>query len=151
MKPARGALPRRHFLRALGVLALSAPGTADAQPAGRTPHVAVLNPGSATEPPGVQREVGHERERGGALGPAVAHRVRRHRAQPLPRRAVALEPVARDRASDRGRDGEAGAVRPQGDRIHERRVHGAFRESILVWTSWSATPRIPAWKTASPS
>jgi putative ABC transport system substrate-binding protein len=56
MKPARRALTRRHFLRTLGVLALSAPGRAAAQPAGRTPHVAVLNPGSATEPPAVQRE-----------------------------------------------------------------------------------------------
>jgi putative ABC transport system substrate-binding protein len=56
MRPGRRELSRRHFLRALGVLTLSAPGIADAQPAGRTPHVAVLNPGSATEAPAVQRE-----------------------------------------------------------------------------------------------
>ncbi len=47
---------RRHFLGTLGVLALAAPAIAEAQPAGRTPHVAVLNPGSAIEAPAVQRE-----------------------------------------------------------------------------------------------
>jgi putative ABC transport system substrate-binding protein len=48
-------LARRHFLGTLGVLALSAPAIGRAQPAGRTPHVAVLDPGSATEAPAVQR------------------------------------------------------------------------------------------------
>jgi ABC-type uncharacterized transport system substrate-binding protein len=56
MRPAARTLPRRRFLRALGGLALAAPGIADAQPAGRTPHVAVLDPGSATLAPAVQRE-----------------------------------------------------------------------------------------------
>ncbi|HSR23624.1 MAG TPA: hypothetical protein VLW53_08735, partial [Candidatus Eisenbacteria bacterium] len=46
------SLPRRRFL---GALALAAPALAEAQPAGRTPHVAVLDPGSATEAPAAQR------------------------------------------------------------------------------------------------
>ncbi len=46
---------RRQFLGTLGVLALAAPVIVEAQPAGRVPHVAVLNPGSATEAPAVQR------------------------------------------------------------------------------------------------
>ena len=56
MKTGGRAFPRRHVLGILGALALAAPAVAEAQPAGRTPHVAVLNPGSATEAPAVQRE-----------------------------------------------------------------------------------------------
>ncbi len=47
---------RRGFLGTLGALALAAPVIVEAQTAGRVPHVAVLNPGSATEAPAVQRE-----------------------------------------------------------------------------------------------
>jgi putative tryptophan/tyrosine transport system substrate-binding protein len=46
---------RRRFLGALGALALAAPAIAQAQSAGRVPHVAVLDPGSATGAPGMQR------------------------------------------------------------------------------------------------
>ena len=56
MKTGGQVFPRRHFLGGLGALALAAPAVAEAQPGGRTPHVAVLNPGSATEAPAVQRE-----------------------------------------------------------------------------------------------
>src|SRR5437899_2385234 len=46
--------------------------------------------------------------------------VRGVRARPRPRCAVALAPVAGDRAPDRRRDREARAVRPQGDQLHRR-------------------------------
>ncbi len=64
--------------------------------------------------------IGHEREGRGPVGKGVAQRLRWRRAQPLPRRAVALEPVAGDRAPDRRRDREARAARPQGDQLHRR-------------------------------
>jgi putative ABC transport system substrate-binding protein len=55
MSPGVRSLPRRRFLGALGALTLAAPALAEAQPAGRTPHVAVLDPGSLTEAPAGQR------------------------------------------------------------------------------------------------